>query len=192
MAHNNTEIEIKVPVGQETFLAVNQLLKTCARFAGSSEQADEYFTPCHRNFVEPKFPFEWLSIRQRGGTSFISYKHWHPENVEEATHCDEFETPIHDPDQLRQIFLSLDFKRLVTVKKVREKYVYGDAFEISLDHVNELGCFIEIEALKDFGGIEKTREEIFSLSKELGIDASKRDKRGYPYLVMAKRGLMQA
>ena len=189
MAHNNTEIEIKVPVDQEAFLAVKLLLKGSARFAGSSEQDDEYFTPCHRNFVEPKFPFEWLSIRQRGGTSFISYKHWHPENEEDTTHCDEFETPIHEPDQLRRIFLALDFKKLVTVTEVREKYVYNDAFEISLDRVNELGHFIEIEALKDFGGVEKTREEIFSLSKDLGIDPSKREKRGYPYLVMAKRRL---
>ena len=63
--------------------------------------------------------------------------------------------------------------------------------EIDLDYIHELGYFIEIEALVDFGGIEETRKKIFEFAKELGIDTSNKVNRGYPYLLMKKRGLLK-
>ena len=63
-------------------------------------------------------------------------------------------------------------------------------FEISLDSVKELGHFIEIEAMKDFGGVEATREKLFEFAKNLGVDTSNLDLRGYPYQLMKKKGLI--
>ena len=60
-----------------------------------------------------------------------------------------------------------------------------------MDEVEELGFFIEIETTKDFGSVEVARKKIFELAKELGIDASDPDKRGYPYLLMEKKGLIK-
>jgi adenylate cyclase class 2 len=190
MANDNVEIEIKIQLDEETFYRVREKLKKIAEFMRNSQQVDEYFTPAHRNFVEPKFPFEWLSIRRRDGKAILNYKHWYPENVEVATHCDEFETEIQNPDQLKRIFSALDFKRLVTVEKEREVYLYKDEFEIALDKVKELGYFIEIEAVKDFGNVEKTRERLFEFARKLGIDISRIDKRGYPFLLMRKKGIL--
>jgi|Deesub1362B_J571_1020462.scaffolds.fasta_scaffold05537_1 adenylate cyclase class 2 len=191
MANNDREIEIKIPLDKNTFSRAKEKLKGIAKFVKSLKQVDEYFTPMHRNFVEPKFPFEWLSIRRRGNKVFLNYKHYYPENVEIATHCDEFETEIKDPEQLEKIFSVLDFKKLVTVEKEREIYIYNDEFEIALDRVKDLGFFIEIEAIKDFGSIEKTREKLFEIANFLGIDISKTDKRGYPYLLMKKKGFVK-
>ena len=166
-------------------------MKSIARFVKSTKQIDEYLTPIHRNFVEPKFPFEWLSIRRRGEKVILNYKHYYPENVEITTHCDEFESEVKNPEQLEKIFSTLDFKKLVTVEKEREIYVYNDEFEIALDKVKDLGLFIEIEAIKDFGSVEETREKLFEFAKNLGIDITKTDKRGYPYLLMKKKGLIK-
>ncbi len=115
------------------FFRIKEKIKELAKFVKKTQQTDDYFMPVHRNFVEPKFPFEWLSIRKRGDKIILNYKHWHPENVEIATHCDEFETEIKNPDKLEKMFLAIDIKRLVTVEKEREVYIYEDKFEISLD-----------------------------------------------------------
>ena len=191
MTKNNLEIEIKIQLDKNTFFNVKEKVKKLAKFEKISHQIDEYFTPAHRNFVAPKFHFEWLSIRKRAGKSIINYKHYYPENVELTTHCDEFETEIENPDQLEKIFSALNFKKLVTVEKEREIYLYKDEFEIALDIVKELGYFIEIEAMKDFGSIEATREKVFEFAKNLEIDISKTDKRGYPFLLMEKKGLIK-
>ena len=191
MVNSDIEIEIKIPLDGSTFSRVKQKLKSIAKFQKSEKQVDEYFAPVHRNFVEPEFPFEWLSIRRRGDRNILSYKHYYPENVEVATHCDEFETEIKNYDQLVKIFSALNFKKLITIEKEREIYIYNNEFEIGLDTVKELGYFIEIEAIKNFRSVENTRKRLFEFAKNLGIDISKTDKRGYPYLLMRKKGIIK-
>ncbi len=191
MAKNNTEIEIKIPLDENDFFRVRAVLETISKFVKKSEQTDDYFTPAHRNFVEPEFPFEWLSIRTRDKKAILNYKHFYPENVKTFTHCDEFESEIKDVEQLKKVFSVLDFKKLITVEKQREIYIYNDEFEIALDKVKKLGHFIEIESIKDFGGIELTRKKLFEFAKKIGIDISEAGKRGYAYLLMEKKGLIK-
>lgn len=190
MANNDIEVEIKIPLERKMFLSVRRKVRGMAKFIKTTTQSDEYFTPAHRNFVKPKYPFEWFSIRSRGDKTTLNYKHFHPENVKSHTHCDEFQTEVGDLKQLEKIFSALDLKSLVVVEKEREVYKYRDEFEIALDKVGGLGYFVEIEAVKDFGGIDKTRKKISEFAKVLGIDNIKPDERGYPYLLMAKRGLL--
>jgi len=191
MSDKDREIEIKIPLSEETFPKIKERLKKNSRFVKNLPQVDEYFTPMHRNFVEPEYPYEWLSIRRRGDKVILNYKHYYPENTEVTTHCDEFETQIQDVNQLDKIFSTLNFRKLVTVEKEREVYIYNNELEIALDVVKELGYFVEIEAIKDFGSVEVTREKLFEFAKSLGIDISKIDKRGYPFLLMKKKGLIK-
>jgi len=192
MANEHIEIEIKISLDENSFFKVKEKLKKIARFEKISKQIDEYFTPAHRNFVDPEIPLEWLSIRKRGDKNILNYKHWYLLGKSQiATHCDEFETEVKDSGQLKKIFSVLDFKKLITVEKEREIYVYRDEFEVALDKVKELGLFIEIEAIKDIGSIEETRKKLFEFAENIGIDISKTDKRGYPYLLMKKKGLIK-
>ncbi len=191
MTKEDKEIEIKILLDENIFNKIKEKLKSIAKFVKSEKQVDEYFTPPHRNFVEPKFPFEWLSIRRREDKVILNYKHYYPEDAKITTYCDEFETEIKNPEQLEKIFSTLNFKKLITVEKEREIYIYNDKFEIALDKVKHLGLFIEIEAIKDLGGVEKTREKLFEFAKNLGIDVSKTERRGYPYLLLKKKGLIK-
>lgn len=191
MSHNDTEIEIKIKLDKDSFSIVREKVENTAKFVKKVRQSDEYFTPAHRNFVEPKLPFEWLSIRNRGGKAILNYKHFHPDNAEVHTHCDEFEVELADPDGMKKIFSALDFKSLVTVDKEREVYTYEDEFEIALDVVKDLGFFIEIETMKDFGSVEEARKRLFGFAKLLGVDVSNPDLRGYPFLMMEKKGLIK-
>ncbi len=191
MANNNVEIEIKISLDKDTFLRVQEQLKSTAKLVKSEQEIDDYFTPVHRNFLEPQFPYEWLRLRRKGNIVVITYKHFYPENVEKTTHCDEFETKIENADCVLKIFNALDFKKLITVDKARTTYRYNDEFEIALDFVQDLGHFIEIEAIKDFGSIAAARERLFGLAKQLGIDTSNYDLRGYPFMLLKKKGLLK-
>lgn len=191
MSHNDTEIEIKIKLDKDSFLKVREKVENTAKFVKKVQQSDEYFTPAHRNFVEPKFPFEWLSIRKRGDKTILNYKHFHPDNAEVHTHCDEFETELANPSAMRKILSALDFKKLVAVDKEREVYTYNGEFEIALDVVKDLGYFIEIETMKDFVNVENARKRLFEFAKILGVDVSNPDLRGYPFLMMEKKGLVK-
>ena len=191
MANKGTEIEIRFLLEKEKFLEIKEKLGKIAKFVKKTQQIDEYFTPPHKNFAEPEFPFEWLSIRKRGEKSILSYKHWYPENARLTTHCDELEVEIKSPEQMEKIFSALGFKRLVVNEKERESYIYNDEFEIALDIVKDLGYFIEIETIKNFGSVEKAREKLFEFAKSLGIDTSNPDERGYAFSLMKKKGLIK-
>ena len=191
MAHGNQEIEIKIPVSEETFKSVREKLQKLATPSGSSRQVDSYFSPSHRDFMEPRFPFEWLSVRRRGDSAILTYKHWYPENQEISTHCDEFETPVNDPEQLERVLKVLDFRPLVTVEKTRETFRFEDRLEICLDDVKDLGFFIEIESMKNLGTVEETRKQLFGFAARLGLENTRMDKRGYPYELMRKKGLLK-
>jgi len=188
MAQYDREIELKFSLEDHEFLRIKEKLKQIAEFGKLTEQKDEYFTPAHRNFMEPRFPFEFLSIRQRGEKTILNYKYFYPENSEVTTHCDEFETLTEDPEKIRKIFLAIGMKPLVIVKKNRETYIHDD-FEIALDTVEELGHFIEIEAMKH-ENVEQTRKKLFDFAKSLGI-ISETEKRGYPYMLMKKKGMIK-
>jgi adenylate cyclase class 2 len=191
MSNKDLEIEIKIPLDQKTFKKLKGRLKKLAKFEKITKQVDEYFTPAHRNFMARKFPYEWLAIRRRGEKVILTYKHYYPENVDLTKYCDEYETEIKNAEQLDKLFSALNFKSLVTVEKERETYLYKNEFEIALDKVKALGYFMEIEAKKDFGSIKKTRDKIIEFAINLEIDVSKAEKRGYPYLLMTKRGLIK-
>jgi predicted adenylyl cyclase CyaB len=187
------EIEIRIAFDKKSFLNLRKRIRKIAKFKRKSREIDDYFTPFHRNFVKPKYPFEWLRIGKRGNRNLITYKHYYPENAEYHTHCDEYETGIENSKALKKIFSVLDFKKLIRVDKKREVYFYKNKFEITLDVVKNLGYFAEIEAKKDFGGVRKTRRKIFEfLKKKLGFKNFGEDKeinKGYPYLLMKKKGL---
>ncbi len=191
MASNDVEVEIKIPLDEANFSRVQNQLKQTAKLVKDSQETDDYYTPAHRDFLEPQYPYEWLRLRKKAGRIILNYKHFHPENVPDTTHCDEFETEITSSEQLHKIFSSLNFKKIVTVDKKRENYRVGEEFDIAMDIVQELGHYIEIEALKDFGGVDATRQKLYELAKKLGIDISKEDKRGYPYILMEKKGLIK-
>lgn len=188
---NDTEIEVKIPIEEDVFYSLRELIKSNSVFLKKINQSDEYFTPAHRNFVGIKYPYEWLRIGRRGDKIQLNYKHFYPENVEIFTHCDEYETEIQNENQLLKILTAMNFKKLVTVEKERETYLYNNIFEIAFDTVKDLGYFIEIEAKKDLGSIEETKNRILEFAKTLGLDISKADQRGYPYLAMEKMGFIQ-
>mgnify|MGYP001563097951 CR=1 FL=1 len=190
MAHNDQEIEIKLRLSYKEYKRIKEELKKITKFVKFSHHIDEYFTPRHKSFLQPKYPYEWLTLRHRDDKVLLNYKHWYPENTPNTTHCDEYETQVLDGKQLKSILRALNFKKFVTVEKKRATYVYKDGLEIALDEVKDLGYFIEIETIKDFGDLKKARVAIFKFARKLGLYKTTTIPGGYGAELMRKKGLL--
>lgn len=190
MAFDDIEIEIKYALPVGALAQAKDKLENLAQYKGEKYQKDSYFVPTHENYFAAQYPYKWLRIRQDSKGTSINFKHFYPENVEVADHCVEYETHIADAEQMFKIFAALNCQPLIVVEKTRHTYVVEDKFEIVLDSVVDLGDYLEIEALKDLGGIEATRQTMIDfVTKELGLKEAMIDYRGYPYILMAKQGL---
>lgn len=192
MAHDNIEVEIKVALTKVKFDSIKKQIKKISKFVKSSHHIDHYYNSKHLDFLKPKYPYRWLTIRERDGRIILNYKHWYPEGVKYTTHCDEYETEIGNIKQLDKILEALDIEKFVVIDKKRETYVFKNKIEIALDQVKRLGYFIEAESLKNLGGVEKTHKELVKFMNSLGITNTKTVPGGYGAAMLRKKGLMKA
>ena len=192
MSVDETEIEIRFRLSEEEFNEIKIRLSEIAEFKKKSRQIDDYFSPSHRDFLDAKYVNEWLSIRRRDGTAKLNYKNWYLiKGSETGTHCDEFETVIENPEGLEKILHALNLRKLISVEKERHVYDYNSEFEIALDRVKGLGCFIEIEATKDFSSVEAARAKLFDFARLLKLDSKEPEKIGYPHLLLKMSGMIK-
>lgn len=184
MDFSEVEIEVKVEVDREQY---DQLIEQLSgNVQGEMEyHVDVYFSRLS-GFLNETFPYEWLSLRFRGNECTLCYKHFYPEGAEKHSHCDELETVVEKPESMHKILLAFGFEEAVTVKKQRLTFVPNDRFVICLDDVEGLGTFVEVEALRDLGGVERTNSLLTDFSVEIGLDLSRTDHRGYPYRLLKK------
>lgn len=180
----DTEIELQMSVERSEPLV--DFLKKNGRFEREIHQVDEYFSPPHRDFLAVRPVKEWLRLRNEGGRYSINYKNWYFEQDGKTSYyCDEFETEIADVGKVRKIFEALNFKRLVTVDKVRKIWMYGD-FEISLDSVKGLGDFVELEYKGGDANADpkKIGQEMIDFLKQVGCGKLQINYQGYPFLLL--------
>ena len=144
---------------KEVFLPHPHWQKTKTEF-----QEDIYFKSPIADYGETD---EALRIRTTDNDTFITYKG--PKLNEKAKTRKEVEMKIESADKARDIFEEIGFKPARIVKKSRQYYRY-ESFEISLDDVEGLPPYMEIEiALDDNANYEDAQNEIFRLFEKLGI-----------------------
>lgn len=182
------EIELKLPL-QNAATIIRFLTKEAA-FKYEASQYDVYYNPPHRNFLKDRDNvYEWLRLRRFGDKAQITYKDWVPHEAQVKTHATEYETDIASYDQLTKILHALDFKELIVVRKLRKAWGYMDS-EVSIDVVDELGTFIEIEYKGELENVMEAREHLDAVLKKIGAKTGELDTRGYPYLLLEKKGLL--
>ena len=99
---------------------------------------------------------------------FITYKG--PKIDSKSKTREEIEIGIENSEKCSKIFQHLGFTKVRAVKKNRQYYNYKN-FEISLDDIEGLDPYMEIEiALEDGSDYSEAQEKIFDLFKELGIN----------------------
>ncbi len=156
------EIELKVQV--DTLDPIReQLNKRKAQFSGRIHEHDVYYNAPHRDFGTTD---EALRVRYTNNHAVITYKG--AKLVKYGLKArEELNTAVESGEAFEQILVRLGFVKTAEVNKWRENYRLGTA-SISLDSVDELGTFVEIEVMTDLDGPDATKQ-INTLAKEMGI-----------------------
>jgi predicted adenylyl cyclase CyaB len=107
MSNKDIEIEIKLPLNNVE--DVRKFLNDNAKLVSKDIfQRDTYYTPAHRDFLQVKYPFEWLRLRESAREISLNYKHFHPENAEITDYCDEYESGINNKEGKKFLFEKLE------------------------------------------------------------------------------------
>lgn len=186
MAKEDIEIEIKLPLNNPEEVKAS-LDKNGELVARDIIQKDTYFVPAHRNFLDVKYPFEWLRLRESKNGLYVTYKHFYPENVKKTDYCDEYESKIDNVNAIKKIFHSLDIKKVVVVQKMRTTWKFENV-EIVIDDVKDLGSYIELEAIHHFKNPQEGKTLLYQVLQKLNADVGEEDLRGYPFRILESKG----
>jgi adenylate cyclase class 2 len=207
------EVEMKFPVPDRAALE-SRLAALGATIAAPQSEVDVYFAHPARDFAKtdealrirrkgdcPNFrghrgeavvgengtvPFD-----AKGSSNFITYK---GPKIDAATKTRrEIDLPLPPGEQAAQAWTdlieALGFTPAGEVCKSRRKAQVdwqGRSVEVSLDEVDRLGAYVELELIAKADGLDAARANIISLAEALGLEGSER--RSYLELLRAKNG----
>ena len=158
-------IEVEVKAKIDDFKEMEEKLENIGAVKSKTEfQEDIYFASPIVDFAQTD---EALRIRTTNNNTFITYKG--PKLNDKAKTRKEVEMTIENSEKAKDIFKEIGFREVRTVRKNRQYYTYEN-FEISLDDVEGLSPYMEIEiALDDSEDYSQAQDEIFKLFEKLGI-----------------------
>jgi predicted adenylyl cyclase CyaB len=87
---------------------------------------------------------------------------------------------------MEKILDKLRYNCVLTFHKKRTSARYKK-FGLEIDEVEELGNYLEVEAIGTDG--EKLQEEIKDLFRKIGLPEENIERRGYPEIVMEAQGV---
>lgn len=179
--HQEIEIQTIIKNPEKAEARLNEV----GKFVKSRKQVDKYFVPPYRDFFTKNMPDEYLRVRYEEGKNHLNYSflHFGEDGWLKAT--DEYETLVDKPEVVEEIFNKIGLIPKVTVKKTRKYFDCGD-FEVTLDQIEDLGDFMEVEAKKDFGGVDKTRKACEDFLESLNIEYETKREMGYPRMLYKK------
>ena len=156
------EIELKVRVSSLDPIR-EQLHRLNAQFSGRKHEHDVYYNAPHRDFAVTD---EAIRVRYTNDHAVVTYK-----GAKIASSGlkarEELNTAVESGEIFEQVLERLGFNKTAEVNKWRENYKLKD-MAISLDTVDELGTFAEIEIMAQDDDSDATAE-IEKIAKELGI-----------------------
>jgi adenylate cyclase class 2 len=180
------EVEVKFPL-EDPEPICGDLEKLGIKWLGIREEVDLYFQHPSRDFSQTD---EALRIRHSGGRAFLTYKG--PKLDPTTKTRDEIELPLDpDPTSLanwRRLLERLGFRPVAEVSKRRRRGIleWGHyQVEVSMDEVEELGWFLELEVVVEPDEFPLARDQVLALTQELGLGPSER--RSYLELLLLKK-----
>jgi adenylate cyclase, class 2 len=182
----NYEVEQKHRVVDVAALTA-QLAQRGVQLEPAIAQSDRYFAHPARDFVKTD---EALRIRTSDGKSFVTYKGPKLDVVTKTRH--ELELPLNEQDadgsQFAELLAALGFRPVATVRKQRRKFRIDHAgrhVEGSIDEVDGVGTFVELELISDDENLEAAKQVIRELAAELDLGPTER--RSYLGMLLEKR-----
>jgi adenylate cyclase class 2 len=178
------EFELKVRISSLDPVR-KQLIEHNARFCGRIHEHDIYYNAPHRDFGVTD---EAIRIRYTNDHATVTYK-----GAKIKTSAlkarEELNTLVDSGAVFEQMLDRLGFTRTAEVNKWRENYRLFDA-TITLDEVEDLGTFVEIEILAEDENSD-TAARIEEIAKEIGV-CGEPILASYLELLLSKRSAAQS
>lgn len=179
------EVEQKHRIGDVAEF-VARLTARGVSLGAAIEQADQYFAhPC-RDFSQTD---EALRIRTGGGKSFVTYKGPRLDTTTKTRR--ELELPLESNDtdgsRFAELLTALGFTPVAVVRKKRRPFQLenaGRCIEGTIDDVESVGTFVELELLVDEASLEEAKRLVAGLAVELNLGPSER--RSYLEMLLGK------
>ncbi len=168
--------------------ALERRLAALGAALGATElQVDCYFAHPQRDFAQSD---EALRLRRVGRRNYVTYKGPKLDATTKTRHEIELELSSGESAarDAAKLFELLSFQRVSEVCKQRVHYTLsweGRQIGISLDHVEGLGDFVELEIMASRDDVDAARDAISSLAGQL--DLSNSERRSYLELLLAAR-----
>ena len=162
-------IEVEVKAKIDSFEEMEEKLCEMGAVKTKREfQEDIYFNSPVVDFAKTDEALRIRTTKEDGNSNiFITYKG--PKIDSQSKTRREIEMGIDDAQKCSGIFEAIGFKKVRAVRKNRQYYSYEN-FEISLDDVEGLDPYMEIEvALSDGEDYSEAQNTIFKLFEKLGI-----------------------
>ncbi|MBV0923410.1 class IV adenylate cyclase [Halomicroarcula limicola] len=178
--------EVEVKVAADLDAVAGRLDELGAERTGDVRQVDVYYDAPHRDFAETD---EALRVRRetRDGETETRITYKGPLVERESKTREEVETGVADGEKADAIFEQLGFEPAATVRKDRRFYRY-DGYTVTLDAVEDVGEFVEVETETNEGGVEAAREGAFEVLRELGLDPEDQTRTSYLGLLLDDAG----
>lgn len=174
------EIEIRAKIGNPKKITSSLEKDKNIIFVSKKAEKDIYFK--HSTDTDRKLV---LRIRKTKNGDTLTFK---AKSKGDDTAWPDVDLPLNDAKSLEKILRGSDYEEVVTITKKRATYkTKKEKFEINVDHIQELGWFVEIEGRgtqKERKHIERELNEILTL---LGVDQVDIVRQGYVPLVLAKK-----
>ena len=169
------EVEMKFPVGDMAAVE-SRLVEWGAVVSEPQGEVDVYFAHPARDFAKTD---EALRIRRKGQSNFVTYKGPKIDPTTKTRH--EIDLPLPPGEETAQAWTgllgALGFYVVGEVRKSRRKahVQWQDrSVEVSLDEVEGLGAFVELELVVEESELRAAKDCIASLAKMMGFGQSER------------------
>jgi adenylate cyclase class 2 len=179
------EVEQKFPVADLPAVEV-KLAALGGAISEPRREVDRYYRHPARDFA---LTDEALRIRRVGDVNTITYKGPKIDATTKTRH--EIDLPLpagrETADAWEGLLEALGFTSVAQVRKNRRKAIVpwqGRRVEVSLDEVDRLGTFMELELVTSIEDLEAAKACITSLAAELGLSGSER--RSYLELLLER------
>ena len=186
------EVETKVKLDKRDVSKLRAKLKKIARFEKKETRGDDYFAI--RRFRKKKYPKKAFRIRQKPDKYEINFKKWLKKYWDkEVVVKQEYEFSLknkEDVEKLLALFRDLGFKQWIKKRKTSESYLHkkDKRIVIEINKIEHLGYFMEIEYLAQPNEVEKAKNKIKKVLRELEINLKDIDNNGYTKMLW-KRGI---
>jgi adenylate cyclase class 2 len=183
------EVELKVRASLDRMR--ERLTDLEAERIDAVTQTDAYYDAPHRDFAETDEALRIRRERPRGigddaeATVKLTYKG--PLVEAESKTREEHETAVADGEALAGALDGLGFQPAATVEKERERFAL-DGYTVTLDRVEGLGEFVEVEREASEPEIESVREGAVELLRRLGLDPDDGIRTSYLGLLLSADG----